>query len=327
MFQKLIGIVGLLAIAGNLPAAQKYSLLFGGLPQGGATASVVTTAIDNLTLEATLTWHGPLGTSSGVQTALYNGNSSCSGWGVTIRDSDGAVGILAGGNAIVFSAAQLQLNRAQDVRLTRTAGVFQLTVDGVGYAIENAPPNPIHSCSGEYTAIGAGTDLFNNLGRNPDPFNGWIADLHVNQVEFPMYEGSGPITVADNGAVMNLYGSPEWSKAPDAAPPAISGMPTSCSIWPPNNKLVTVAVISAADPGSGVAAFSVTGASNEPSDPKNPDIVISGSGVGPRVVQLRASRLGTGDGRVYTITATATDRAGNTASSVATCTVPHDQGK
>jgi len=42
---------------------------------------------------------------------------------------------------------------------------------------------------------------------------------------------------------------------------------------------------------------------------------------------LRASRLGTGNGRVYTINATATDTAGNTSTSVAACVVPHDQGQ
>jgi hypothetical protein len=49
-------------------------------------------------------------------------------------------------------------------------------------------------------------------------------------------------------------------------------------------------------------------------------------GWGGYAVYLRAERPGNGHGRVYTIRATATDRAGNTATSTATCTVPHDQG-
>ena len=44
------------------------------------------------------------------------------------------------------------------------------------------------------------------------------------------------------------------------------------------------------------------------------------------VVQLRAERLGTLGDRIYTLTATAKDLAGNTATAKATCTVPHDQG-
>jgi len=53
------------------------------------------------------------------------------------------------------------------------------------------------------------------------------------------------------------------------------------------------------------------------------DTQVSGSGTN-RVVTLRAARLGTAD-RIYTVTATATDAAGNTTTSVATCVVPRNQ--
>lgn len=44
-----------------------------------------------------------------------------------------------------------------------------------------------------------------------------------------------------------------------------------------------------------------------------------------RAVQLRAERAGNGTGRVYTITATAKDLAGNTATANATGKVTHDR--
>jgi hypothetical protein len=50
--------------------------------------------------------------------------------------------------------------------------------------------------------------------------------------------------------------------------------------------------------------------------------VISGG-----TVQVRAERVGSGGGRVYTITATASDLAGNIATQTATCKVPHDRGR
>lgn len=113
----------------------------------------------------------------------------------------------------------------------------------------------------------------------------------------------------------------------DKTPPAITGMPAvGCSLWPPNHKLVQVATVSSADSLSGLATFTVTGASNEPSDPNNSDIVITGAALGPQTVQLRAERLGTGTGRIYTITASASDVAGNVATQSAVCLVPHDQG-
>src|SRR6185436_18879221 len=99
----------------------------------------------------------------------------------------------------------------------------------------------------------------------------------------------------------------------DGSGPVVSCLPApGCTLWPPNKRLVPVARITAADALSGLAAFAVTGTSSEPpSTPGAPDVVITGTGLQPRVVQLRADRRGNGPGRVYTLTATATDVAGN----------------
>ena len=117
----------------------------------------------------------------------------------------------------------------------------------------------------------------------------------------------------------------------DITPPVISGMPTAgCTFWPPNQKLVSVATVTASDALSGIApgSFKVIGTSNESAaDSKSPDIVITPNSTGGYVVQLRADRLGNGNGRIYTLNATANDLAGNTATVTTTCTVPHDQGK
>jgi hypothetical protein len=114
----------------------------------------------------------------------------------------------------------------------------------------------------------------------------------------------------------------------DKTPPVISGLPApGCSLWPPNHKLVRVATVSARDALSGLASFGVTGTSNEPPKPGESDIIITGSGLHPRAIELRSERLGTGSSRIYTLTAIASDLAGNTATSTATCIVPHDQRK
>jgi hypothetical protein len=93
---------------------------------------------------------------------------------------------------------------------------------------------------------------------------------------------------------------------------------------------VQLATVTAADALSGLVpgSFEVSGTSNEPSsDPNDPEIVITSNGSGGFTVQLQADRLGSGAGRVYTLTATANDVAGNTAITTATCTVPHDQAQ
>ena len=114
----------------------------------------------------------------------------------------------------------------------------------------------------------------------------------------------------------------------DGTRPVIAGLPAAgCTLWPPDHRLVTVASVTASDPGSGLAAGSlvVTGVSSEPENGLGdgdtaPDVVIAGG-----TVQLRAERAGTGTGRVYTLTATATDVAGNLATATAICRVPHDR--
>lgn len=116
----------------------------------------------------------------------------------------------------------------------------------------------------------------------------------------------------------------------DKTRPVISGMPPSCSLWPPNHQLVTVATVTAADSLSGIAANSlqVQGTSSEgANDPHSPDVVVTPDGSGGFVVQLRAERTGNGGDRVYSLTASVADRAGNTATATASCIVPHDKGK
>ncbi len=114
----------------------------------------------------------------------------------------------------------------------------------------------------------------------------------------------------------------------DKTAPLISGLPApDCTLWPPNHKLVWVATVVPSDGLSGLAVESLTVVSNEQEDGRGdghtaPDFVINDASV-----QLRAERSGAGDGRVYTITASATDLAGNSTMATATCDVPHDQGK
>jgi hypothetical protein len=105
----------------------------------------------------------------------------------------------------------------------------------------------------------------------------------------------------------------------DATAPVFGGMPVSCVIWPPNDKMISVATITASDALSGVVSASpVIGVdSNEALTPN--DVNVNGG-----AVQLRAKRSGNWAGRIYSITAAASDLAGNTATASSTCLVPHD---
>jgi len=92
-------------------------------------------------------------------------------------------------------------------------------------------------------------------------------------------------------------------------------------LWPPNDKLVPVRVIARTTGScSAVTCKIVSVTSNEPITSE--DAVITGN----LTVKLRASRLASGTGRVYTLTVQCTDAAGNVATKTVTVTVPHDMG-
>jgi predicted extracellular nuclease len=110
-------------------------------------------------------------------------------------------------------------------------------------------------------------------------------------------------------------------------PPKIAGVSVSTqTLWPANHKMVDVAVnyqVVSACPV--ICTLSVS--SNEPLNgtgdgDTSPDWIV----VDAHNVKLRAERAGTGNGRVYTITITCVDDAGNTSNQTVTVTVPLNQG-
>ena len=72
-------------------------------------------------------------------------------------------------------------------------------------------------------------------------------------------------------------------------------------------------------------SLKVNATSNEPMDPS--DVAVTEDENGGLVVELRAERSGRStSGRIYHLTVTAQDLAGNEATGTATCIVPHDRG-
>ncbi|MCK5215712.1 MAG: hypothetical protein KAR05_10210 [Candidatus Omnitrophica bacterium] len=120
----------------------------------------------------------------------------------------------------------------------------------------------------------------------------------------------------------------------DTEAPSINAVVYPAILWPPNHNMVDVVVEVNAFDNSGAVTLAATVTSNEPPDADAdgntiPDFTepLIDQVTGLITLQLRAERSGTGDGRIYTITITATDISGN--SSVATVEVvaPHDRGK
>ena len=117
----------------------------------------------------------------------------------------------------------------------------------------------------------------------------------------------------------------------DTQAPTLSMLVSPTSLWPPNHTMHVVSrgvsASNVCDPAPGVA-FTIT--SDEPVNGLGdgdtaPDWSVQQSGSRFNV-SVRAERSGLGDGRVYTIGAIATDRAGNrSAPASGTVTVAHNQ--
>ncbi|MDQ0920837.1 hypothetical protein QFZ78_007097 [Paenibacillus sp. V4I5] len=103
-------------------------------------------------------------------------------------------------------------------------------------------------------------------------------------------------------------------------------------LWPANHQMITVsASVYANDSHSGIASILLTSITSNESDngsgDGNSSTDIQGAEIGNLDTEfmLRAERSGKGNGRIYTITYTAFDQAGNRTSASSTVTVPHDQ--
>jgi hypothetical protein len=181
---------------------------------------------------------------------------------------------------------------------TGLTGTFPGWVDKVQYFTSGAQPGDPQTIAGNSTSFGVSA------------------------------EGVTQVTYFATDAADNAEKAKTLDVKLDFTGPVIAGLPGGdCGLWPPNHKLQQVAIVTATDAGAGVASLVVTGTSSEPPNPKEPDIVVTANGSGGQAVELRSERLGNGQGRVYTLTATATDLVGNVSVATTTCTVAHDQRK
>jgi hypothetical protein len=120
--------------------------------------------------------------------------------------------------------------------------------------------------------------------------------------------------------------------------PVVTNRPPDCSaagdqpieLWPPNHKLVTVDVLTAAgvtDPDGDPVMVTVDGIrQDEPvSGLGAGDTAPDGRGLGTAVAEVRAERSGLGNGRVYQISFTADDGRGGTCEAIVPVEVPHSR--
>jgi membrane-bound inhibitor of C-type lysozyme len=79
--------------------------------------------------------------------------------------------------------------------------------------------------------------------------------------------------------------------------------------------------------GSVTTVLSVTSNEDQLNDPEEDETGSDYQVIDNHTVKLRASRSGSGNGRIYTITITATDPSGNVSTKTLTVLVPHDRSE
>ena len=147
--------------------------------------------------------------------------------------------------------------------------------------------------------------------------------------DLPM--GTNLVEIAAANSLTNTAYCSTTVTVVDTTPPVIQGASASPNIlWPPNHRMVTVAVNAVATDNCGPATWRIISVqSNEPANGSGDGNTPSDWQIlGDHSVALRAERSGTGSGRTYTITIQAEDVAGNpSAPSTVTVTVPKSMGK
>jgi hypothetical protein len=217
--------------------------------------------------------------------------------------------------------------------------VYSDAVNPVTTAVVDPAPNANGWNQGAVSVSLDATDLASGLTDTPV---GWVDLLRYSLAgaqkgaETIVPGHSASFGVAPEGVTTVSYlatdaaGNEETTRTLDvkidSTPPVLSGLPSErCTLGPPNHKLQRVAVLRASDAVSGIARGSihVNATSNELMDPS--DVAVTEDDNGGLVVELRAERSGgSQSGRVYHLTVTAQDLAGNAVTGTATCIVPHD---
>lgn len=246
---------------------------------------------------------GPVAPFAGVLSA-FNGVNPNGTWNLfVVDDAGGDIGSYAGGWSLTITTSS-PVCVVQDCTLTCPSDVTAGSAPNQpGANVTFAPASVSGSC-GVVTS---------------SPASGSFFPIGATLVTQTGTRGDGS-TVDTCTFTVNVN---------DVQPPVISGLTANPSVIDSNNhKMVDVTVSYTSSDNSGVSnTCSITVTSSQP---------INGTGDGNTEpdwevvdnhhVRLRAERAGNGGDRIYTITVTCVDAAGNSTSQSTQVVVPHDSG-
>jgi hypothetical protein len=266
---------------------------------------------------------------SGMQSlsyALTNGGSTT---GASVNGAAASITVSAEGvNTVTYfaidNAGNVEAQKTLTVRIDRTAPNTSASATPAPNASGWNSGDVAVNLSAVDNAGGSGVQSIRySINGAPATVSGAAASFTVSA------EGINTITYQATDAAGNVEAAKTLIVRIDRTAPRATLTLSPGVLWPPNHRLVNVTPsLSIAPDASGPVTVSgpvVT--SNEPVDGLGdgdtaPDWIVSAGRL-----QLRAERSGGGSGRVYTVTYTLTDRAGNTSQVSATVTVPHSMGR
>ncbi len=159
-----------------------------------------------------------------------------------------------------------------------------------------------------------------------------IADLVVSANDPPFDLGAHSINLVLHDPVNGPITATATVTVKDSTLPTLRPVSSESILWPPDHALRPVTIQANASDNGGSVTLAATVCSNEPqedggdgSTDQDWTTPVIDNLTGTIDVSLRAERSGSGGGRVYTITITATDQSGNASVATVEVRVPHDR--
>ncbi len=189
--------------------AANNALTFDGTDDYVITATPVTTATDNVTMEAWVKWGGSPGSN---QIVVYNGNSGPDGYGIMVLNSPQGITILCGGVGFANSSVDFTINTWEHVAAVRRAGTWELYINGVQKSLVGNPGANTPTTS---TIIGSGS--------SPQCFNGQIDEVRIWNVARTQAQIQASMNYPLTGTEFNLVAHYNFDQSSGTNLPDLAG--------------------------------------------------------------------------------------------------------